>query len=690
MTATLEMPDLADDLLDILRPRPDLSLVEWASAHIWVTEGPMLGRSSRPVAWSPETFPPQTDVIRSIEDPRWSKTILLTAPQAFGKTMCAATPSLLYGIGHRRVPVIYVAGNADLANAQYKDKFRRAIEADAELAGLIYENPDQGGNRLRREFTNGAVMHVVGSESVGNLSGKTAPIIVCDDVQAYGTLPGFGHPADYAATRTGAYPTDSCILVYAGTAGTVEDWLWRSMLGSAFFCPFVACLGCGAYQLLEFSRMQFDHDDPSAAVADTWMRCVACDHHITFDELPAMLARPARRGKRRGVLWVSMPPGEDWVRRPPEGGVRIDPAKADIYPDTARATNAAGFWCNALYWPWGRTWGEHAAEWISRKGNPDKLMDFQQNTLVVPFEQSQLDEDALHPEDIVRHRVDSHRWATVPEAAGVHNKAGAIAVTADVQAGYIWYTVIAWHLATGSSYLVEAGRFGQKQDPREFTTKREKLNAWKSRVAMALEKLWTKAAEGWPIINDAGELVGQAVSHIALIDCGFLRETIQTSCARFNGGRRAGTWLPVEGSQCKASGRVPVWPGLHGSTLEAKTRRRYWESNTNRAKLYLRDLLAIPTDQPGSFVMPDDMPDYLRDTFARHLCAEEWDADKGRWNKTSHANHLLDAMALQLAAALAVKAKLSIQEQGAAPPTPEVVASPPREAGSAPRWRIGR
>jgi len=655
MTVVADILVIPEKVRSRHRRRRPLSVRAWAERHLRVVDGPLVPDGVKSVPWSAETFPLQSAVMDAIEDTRWAKVVLMTAPQAFGKTECAAKPVLLHGIEHRRAPVVYVAANQDLANAQYKDKIKPAIEQNPITAELLFDNVDLGGNRLHRTYTNGAVMHVLGAESVGNLSGKTAPIIVCDDVQAYpSSLPGFGHPADYAMTRTGAYPADQTTVVCIGTAGTVLDWLWRTLRRSAFFCPFVPCLACETYQLLEFDRLRFDDQDPEAAISETTLTCAnpRCDHAIEFDELPEMLERHA---------WVSMPESDKWVTEPDAGGVTVDPQEADIYPQTPRNTNVAGFWCNALYWPWGRTWGQHAVELIERRGDPDKMQDHQQNFRVVPYEEPKLDEDALSPDDVKARALTGHHWKSIPVDAGVHEGEGVVIVTSDVQAGYVWYLVWAWHLATATAWLIECGRIGKRIDPKEFPNKRERKRAWRVGISMALEKLWVKESNGWSVIQKDGVLVATVKAARCLIDCGFEREEVQLACKRFNGGIWKGKWLPAEGSQALARSRVPVWPGINKGTIEKKTRRRYWEINTNRAKLYLRNLFAIPPGEPGALNLPPDMPAQPREWFAKQMCAEEWDDGKGKWVKVSGENHLLDCAAEQIAGAICceVKAKWS-------------------------------
>ncbi len=617
--------------------RPPRAVAEWASEHLRLVDGPVVGKGGAAVNWTPDKYPLQMGPLRAVDDKRWAKVILMTCPQAFGKSKSLAEPVLGHAIQHRRVNAVYVAASAALANTLWKDKISRAWRAHPELAKLFFERDDEGGDRLARRFTNGKTLYTTGSESAGELSAKTAPVIVCDDVQAYGTLPKLGHPADYAQRRADSFPATDRTIVNIGTATRADDYLYRQLLQSAFFLPFVPCLECGTYQLIEWGRMQFPADDPNGAKRETWMRCAnkKCSHRITFDELPLMLPRHQ---------WVSTPAGSDWVLDPAEGGQTVDVKACDLYPATSRNTNVAGFWANALYWPWGLSWGEHAAEWISRAGNPEMVMDFSQHILALPFVDPEEEEvgERLELSDVYAHVTTAHKWGFFPEGADL------LIGTADIQAGYLWYLVMAWSKATGSSWILECGKFGRKLADDTPDDKRAKTAFWKAGISKSLDALWHKDSEGWEVLGTGGEIKGKRSCDRWVIDCGFMREIVHTHC-RMRNGATATKWLAAEGSQVSAYGKTPVWPNK--ATREAKTGRLYWEINTNRAKVILRDILAIPVGTAGCHHIPSDMPDYMRTVWAKHLSAEVFDESKGTWKKLTE-NHLLDCAAEQVCCAI--------------------------------------
>lgn len=609
--------------------RPELSLSAWSEQHVRITEGPLVeGAGSIP--WSPETFALQRTIMESIEDKRWSRTIGMTAPQAFGKTQCAALPVLLYALAYRRVSAIYMAANAQLAVTQWRKKIEPAMRADPLLATLFFDNPDHGGTNERRDFTNGTSLHMIGSESIGKLSGFTAPVEVCDDVQAYPvSLPRFGHPADYAPSRTEAFPSESVTLVFMGTAGTVEDWLWRSLNGSTFYCPFVPCPRCQTYQLIEFERFVFDPENPQAAKADTWLRCANpdCDHHIVFEELPAMLGQH---------LWVSMPPGENWIQKPPEGGVRIDLADADVYPDTRRNTNEAGFWCNAFYWPLGKNWGERVAEWIGMKGDPDKERTWQQNILVRPWEEPELDQDRLTAEIVAEHKTDGHHYQTVPAEADV------VTVTCDVHARFLYYVVRGWRRRDGETWLVDAGTLGVHGPAKgEKLSDAEHTARVGSAIQEALNDLWDMEHKGWPH--------GSGVIHarLVVIDTGYRPDAVAPFCMRAG----AAKWRMIKGKAEMPS----ILPDKISRPQRGYPLRII---GVDSAKHKLRDLMSIPRGRPGYWHMYSDKD---LGTYFRHMASERWEPrtnTKGHeimaWCKVKNAgpNHWWDCETYQIAAGM--------------------------------------
>lgn len=644
----MAIPALSDVEKAILAPPLRLTIRQWAERRLRITEGPMVGGQGVSTAWHAETFPPQTTIMDAIGDRRWRRVWLMTGPQTFGKTESACLPALLHAIGHRRVSALYVASRLPLALTQWRKKILPAMLADDGLAALISEDRDLIGDKNERRFLNGTSLHFSGGESVGAISGFTVAVVICDDIQAYpGLLPGFGHPADVAFARAAAYPEEQRTLVGCGTAGTVDDYLWRSLAASTLYCLAVPCLGCGIYQLLEWERMIYP-EDPDKALTQTWMRCAGgCDHRIDFDELPRMLARHR---------WVSCPPGEDWVNKPSDGGTALDIGAASIYPDSQRATQEAGFWCNALAWPLGETWGQRAAEWLSIRGDPDKVKDHQQRVLARPWREPDPDENALTVEALAEHVVATHKYRSVPDQADL------VTMTADVHDRYLYYIVRAWRRQDGTSWLVDAGTIGVHGPKKgETLTADEQRARIGHAIRLALEDLWEMDNQGW--VKVGGEIVRSVK---ALVDGGYRPDAVGQFCRARNTGLPERKWEMVEGS--RSSTPQPIWP----RQVRRNQRGHVWrEIGTSEAKHLLRERLAIPRDKPGYMHVYADHP---LDSYYRHMVSEHWVEKKTPtgtrmiWERRPGAgpNHWWDCEVYQIAAAIACGVRLMVGEEPAA------------------------
>lgn len=631
-------PDLTELEWSFLGPRPQLTISEWAAEHIWITEGPAVGQGGTATQWNPDTFPLQRDVLNAIEDDRWTKVALMTSPQAFGKTQSAAMATLLHAIHHRKVSAAYVAANLNLAVTQWTRKIEPAMRADAELRQLIFENVDFGGSKVRRDFTNGTSLHCTGADSAGALSAFTAPVVVCDDVQAHPvSLPGFGHPVDLAFTRAEAYPAEDITLVLIGTAKTVDDYLWRTMVSSALFMPFVPCPKCGTYQLLEFPRLQYDDSSPAKAKRSTWLPCArdSCSYRIVFSDLDGMLAEHR---------WVSCAPGEDWVTKPATGGTKIG-RTAKVYPHTSRTTDTAGFWCNALYWPLGKTWGERVAEYLKCRGDPDQLKNHQQQVRVVPWEDPEEDEAALTVEAMAEHKQAEHRKGIVPAEVDL------VTLTADVHDRFLYYIVRGWRKADGTSWLIDAGTLGVRGPKRtEDLTQREKQARVGHAIREALVDLWTMEARGWPI---GGGAVSMNAA-LALIDGMYRPDAVGQFCAQRNAGQAEVKWRMVQG-HASTRGTRAIWP------RQARRNKRghpHWDIGVDEAKHLLRELLSIPGTQAGAWHTYSDVS---LEAYHRHMVSEHFivkrrnGKDVKVWEKRDGGgpNHWWDCDVYQIAAAIA-------------------------------------
>lgn len=641
--------------------------------HRYVTHGPYVGAAGVPVRWDHAIDPLAVTPLRAADDPRWTRVALMGSPQRAGKTELG-TNFILAALEQAGTNVFYFAASAVLAQDVWQKKIAPALLASAKTEPLLPLDREAAGTKERRDFTNKTSLFVRGSESRGALASATAPRIVADDVQAMRVFPEGDHPVDVAQERADAYPADQRRYLLLGQPGTVDDYLARTLFASAFYVPFVPCPKCGTYQLLEWGRLQFDSTNPRKARTGAWLKCAHadCHHKIRRRSVPGML---------RDHLWVSTPPGKNWITEPTEGGTWIDPAQHAVYPDTRRDTTVAGFWRSALYWRFA-DWGALAAEYLEGRGNPEKVINFQKRIRAVPWKEPEVDEDKLTEAELTQHAA-KYPAGHIPDAADV------VTVGVDVQSGYVYYIVRAWRKSDGETWLIDLGTCGKPLKGLADESKRDRGKRRAVAIAEGLEEVAELAAAGWPVIDAAGEIIGQRSATICVVDRGYEKDVVggwwQTRGRQQN-------WRMVLGQ--KAGIRLALWPAK--PRLDDR-QRPYRPLDVSQAKTVLRRLLRIPRGQSGYWHFPAaGVHTNTVRAYHRHLTSEEWRTDfkTPRWEKIAgvRANHFLDCEVYGLCAARGLGVALA---GFARPPEQTRTRGYARRAAGGQRrsggsWRIGR
>jgi phage terminase large subunit GpA-like protein len=220
-----------------------------------------------------------------------------------------------------------------------------------------------------------------------------------------------------------------------------------------------------------------------------------------------------------------------------------------------------------------------------------------------------------------------------------------LTLAADVQKDRLIYGIRAWG-ARSTSALVDLG---------EVWGDTAHLDVWDE-----LGLILTNGVSGYPI-------------RLAAVDSGFRpgnpkqvpENMVYSFCQRHRAAR------PTKG-QSTLAGR-PVRP----SKIEAKVNWRgnvetigieLFHVDTDYFKRQVHERIVRPTDQPGAFLLPDDVPDY----YLQQLVSEarvKRPGGKPEWVKRSKENHFFDVEAMQ--AALGWMGGAQRMVEGRNPPPPE-------------------
>lgn len=605
-----------------IRPRVRLPIIEWGRRRFRLTKGPLVPAGAASVPWSPELDPLSVAPLEAMTDPRWSLIVEMGSPQASGKTTRVLL-RLLFALDQERADFVYFCPSKELARDQWEAKIKPAMAADPELASLIPADREEQGVHFSRQFVCGGVKcmgYFRGADSRGALAGVSAPLVIADDVHAMSRFPEGDHPCDVARERSDALPATRKTHVLIGQAGRENDYLATRLFESAFFVPVAPCPACGVFQMIEWDRIEYAADDPSAARELAALRCAACAALIGQANQRAMLAK--------GV-WVSMPPGENWITAPRPGGTMVDLKEVALYPETFRATTTAGFWRSALYFPH-VPWGDQAVKFLEGKGSPEAMLNFRRRVRCVPERPPTEEMEGMAPAEIASHAAAACQWQVVHEAADL------VLLTADCQAGYVYYVVRAWRQSDGASWLVECG--SSKTEHRA------------SGLPGGLELLGTKAAAGWKRAD--GKIV---LPRRCAVDSGYEPDLVWRHCKRYG----VGLWFPTKGVRDART----IW----SATPNKVKHRLYWPVGVNEAKSVLWRILQAPAGGPGYHALPADMPTQTLDAYSRHMVSEVWDDRRRLWVKAKQRlaglrggrNDYWDCEVLQVAAALSAGVKVS-------------------------------
>lgn len=644
--------DLAKRLEKVFEQREVQSLIDFSTDHICITSGSALGRSGKPIPWNPNLFTPQLFVMDQIaklgEDGRWRSVTLVTPPQVGGKTVVVIS-SLLYQVVHMRKSVLYVHCSDTEARRTWDEKIKPVIAADDLLDSCMCKGDDSGHRGDRRFVVDGVDrwFRFRGAESAAALTGFTIDgIVVIDDMHAMSERCGSreDHPSDVALERMGADPAARRI-VKVGQTGEYGGRLHADLLASTHFRPYLPCMKCGAYQEILWSKMEFDDNDPLSAMESCRMRCEKCSNKIHHKEIPGML------NHIRFVSHVKETLKGEEIIVPTQKVSDLD-SGGKVTGDLPK-TRDCGIWWNAFIW-FKTDWGVLAADYVESRGDPDKELSWkktQEGTFPPP---PKIDEDALTYSLIIDEHVDKkkgHEKGECPEEVKT------ISVGVDVQETCIYYAI--WGFSDeGSAWLIDADRKNTVSKFRGESDAEKNAKVIQG-ISEGLEWLYDYLHNGW---KDE-----KLTASYVFVDSNFHTDTVRAACAL----RDPTVWWPIVGAK---KFDAPILPSR--SSESKKHRGRYLSLGVSQGKLFLREMLKIPSGKPGHVRIYRGANS---EKVAKHLASEQlvpvgWSGDRAwrisdmgmvkaknnrtvTFTKPTTENHILDSTVYAYAAAIKAKVR---------------------------------
>jgi phage terminase large subunit GpA-like protein len=547
---------------------------------------------------------------RAVHGGAYKRVVMVCSAQS-GKT-----ESLLDILGarldQRPAPILYVGPIRDFLTDQFEPRLMNLLDEAETLAAKVVR-----GKRMKKtlKIVAGVPVRLAHAGSSAALKSSPAALALVDEYdEMLANVKGQGDPLGLVEARGETYADFVTAITSTPSRGPVETeldeksglrfwkpaqpeavesaiWkLWQSGSRHHFCWP---CLHCEKYFVPRFEQMRWPENvTPAEASKVAQLQCPHCGGLHHDDDKQEMNSRG---------LYVA--PGQ-WVE---DGKIHGEP------PENATIS----FWASGLASPF-VSWGTRIERYVRAlaSGDPDQV----QTALNAGFGECftpAAGRDALDWQEILQRRQ-PYRLKEVP--GGVLR----LGMAVDVQKLSLYYTIRGFG-ARGRSWLIDRGQlYGPTDD----------------------DEVWNALADLM-----LSPIAGLQIERV-FVDSGFRPNKPDAGDEHkvYEFTRRY-PWLVSP-----TKGRSTMSPPYRVSKIEVTAKGKkasysidlVWLS-TDFFKSLLVSRIRTPLDQPGSFIVPDD----IDEDYAKQLVSEVRVVDgatgKPQWVQKSRSNHYLDCEALAMA-----------------------------------------
>lgn len=277
--------DLFQNLLAMVSPPKDLSVIEWAEEYRYIPDD----YGAHPGKWSSDGAPYQIEPQKAFTDPNVKKVIAMFAAQ-MGKS------EILFNVIGRYMhldpsPMLMVQPTIEDARDWSKERFTPTVAKTPILNDIVYKQKSRDSdNTILKKLFPGGYLALVGSNAPSGLAKRSIKILLYDEVDRFAKSAGTeGDPVDLAIKRTSNFwdakigmfstPTDEASRIYREyMLGSQEQWKHQ--------CP-----NCKEWHWLDMDDMQYDYDEftvkerKSYHVKDVKWRCPDCGFEFTEPQM---------------------------------------------------------------------------------------------------------------------------------------------------------------------------------------------------------------------------------------------------------------------------------------------------------------------------------------------------------------------------------------------------------------------
>ena len=373
-----------------LTPPAELSPSHWAEQHVSIPVG-----NARPGLISFEEVAYQRAMLDIAADPEIQRVSLMLGAQT-GKTMTSLCLMGYYTLYKPQSQIMMMPSENDL-KVWLQTKFNPLVDANAQLKDCYAKPRGREGinNQLMKSFKGGWLMFAWAG-SANSARGKSAPVIVCDEVDGY-KYTSEGHPVELLWERSATFGEHRLLIEMSTPTIRGRSRIEASFLQGDCRYYFVVCPDCDHKHTITFTEqtVRWDGKDPRSAR----LHCPECDRPFNDYERVAMI----RDAERQGGGWEA----------------------------TRKSAGHASFHLNSLYSPLRRL-SDIVAAYQSATDN-DSMQSFTNTILAETWEET--GEKADHETLYERSEVYD---ADIPDGVLI------LTAGADVQADRIEYEIVGW------------------------------------------------------------------------------------------------------------------------------------------------------------------------------------------------------------------------------------------------------
>lgn len=313
--------------LQMLNPPVRMDISEWADSFRIIGAA-----NATPGPWKTDNAPYQREPMNCMSDRRTRRVSLMWSAQV-GKTE-SANNVIGYYVGQNPMSIMLMQPTQSDLKTWQETKLTPLLNDTKQLSDVVAKPRSRDGvnNQLMKSYPGGFLMFSW-SGSANTMRGRSAPIIICDEVDGY-SMTEEGDPVQLLHQRSATFGDKSKLLEIS--TPTIKGF---SRIEKAFNAGdqryfYVPCPHCGEFQRFKWAQVQWAKDEDGTPLPETALYyCEHCGTGIEDKYKFAMLQRGEWRAKK---------------------------------PFTGHAS----FHLNEMYSPW-RTWTQIAQSFLDKKAAGD-------------------------------------------------------------------------------------------------------------------------------------------------------------------------------------------------------------------------------------------------------------------------------------------------------------------------------